>query len=190
MMEMPLFSAQRYYSKKRDLIAEDIAIEKGCLQDNEAAIVALMRRNLSCYDANEQILMATYRRLERLSEVYKQAGSCFYVAKSSSLSDGKPIACVGVGPLHGLPVSEKIGEVRDLVVEKGYRGWGLGGKLLYLCIAEAKKLGYERLYLESSQHMTEARRLFLRAGFRPVTDKALQKNGVDQEPGYFLMETL
>jgi putative acetyltransferase len=112
------------------------------------------------------------------------------VVKDRSLQDA-PIGCVGLGPLHGLPSSEGVGEIRDLIVEEPYRGRGLGSKLLHLCINDAKQLGYKQLYLETTQNMTSAQRLFVRTGFRPVTGQAWQTPANPEEmPCYFLMETL
>jgi hypothetical protein len=65
--------------------------------------------------------------------------------------------------------------------------------LLHRCIAEAKLIGYQRLYLETSTNMIQARKLFLRSGFRPVTEKninTLFSPAPSELPCYFLLEDL
>lgn len=171
-------------------MADQIYIEALKAED-ESGVVDLIRRNLAGFNERETVLVATFRRLEKLMTSYTAQGCRFYVAKDS-MKNNIPIACVGLGPLHGLPSSEGVGEIRDLVVEEEYRGRGLGGKLLHLCIGDAKNFGYNRLYLETSKHMKVAQRLFLRVGFRAVrekTDRPADEAGQDL-PSYFLMENL
>ena len=188
MTDVQFLSLRRHYPKKMHFLADEIVIESLDLS-SQSAVSDLMRRNLSCFNATERPLVATFRRINELWKVYKSKGCRFYVAKVG-MASMRPIACVGLGSFQGLPASEGLGEIRDLVVESQYRGRGLGSKLLHLCILDAKKIGYQRLYLESSRHMTSAHRLFLRTGFRPVMDKAGEGLTVSQDPSYFLMESL
>ena len=189
MAEVQYSALQRYYPKKMHLLPESVVIET-MVSNDEAAVVELIRRNLSCFDKRAQVVASTHQRLRKFFEVYKRKGCRLYVVKPRSHSE-EPIGCIGLGPLHGLSMSEGVGEIRDLVVEVHYRGRGLASKLLHLCITDAKKMGYKRLYLESSPDMIKAHRLFRRAGFKPVTDRAQTKDGLqDHEPSYFLMEDL
>ena len=98
---------------------------------------------------------------------------------------------VGIGPLQGLPPEEGVGEIRDMVLEEIYRGRGIGSRLLKRAIEEARKLGYGRLYLETTPQMHNARQLFLRFGFRPVTGGAKEKADLmERLPCYFVLEVL
>ena len=170
------------------MMVDDLKVEAFTVKE-EREIVALIRRNLESFDKAESVLVATFRRLENLDHFYQGEGCRLFVAKNMALG-GQAIACAGLGPLHGLPLSEGIGEIRDLVVEEDCRGKGLGSRLLRRCIEEAKSLGYQRLYLETSKNMVNARKLFLRSGFRPVTESSpLVKLPADL-PCYFLMEDL
>ena len=135
------------------------------------AMVELIRRNLEPFEESGNVLGATFRRLENLDEVYREEGACFFVARDSGAADATYIGGVGLGPLHGLPASEGFGEIRDLVLERSYRGRGIGAKLLEMGIDKAISIGYEKLYLETVPNMVTARRLFQRFGFRPVTAK-------------------
>ena len=71
-----------------------------------------------------------------------------------------PIACIGVGPLHGLSYADRIGEIRDFAVDKDFRCLGLGRQLLAKAIESARNMSYKRLYLETTKQMVVARNLF------------------------------
>lgn len=163
---------------------------------DELVISNLIRRNLNRYNNHNSALIGSLRRLRNLYKTYRKEGSNLIVAKLENSRQSTPVACVGLGPLHGLPMSEGVGEIRDLVVESRYRGKGIGKTLLDQGIKEAKKFGYQRLYLETTQKMLAAKTIFLRKGFRPITDKpSLAKENLsiinEQElPCYYLLEQL
>ena len=170
------------------MTVDDIVIEIM----NESDIPAMremIRRNMAAYEEAGSVLASTFRRLETFAELYVAVGSCFIVARDQG-RDGLCIGGAGIGPLQGLSPAEGLGEIRDLVVEPTYRGHGIGARLLKRCLDEAKRLGYSRLYLESTPQMEHAQKLFLRFGFRPVTTGAskISKEGV--MPCYYLMEHL
>jgi putative acetyltransferase len=151
----------------------------------------LIRRNLLGYEEVGSVLAATFRRLSDLISVYNREGSRFFVLRHSS-SSSSCIGGAGIGSLHGLPPSEGLGEVRDLVLEESYRGQGLGARLLKRCVEEAKTLGYKRLYLETTPQMEKAQKLFIRFGFRPVTQAHIDTRSKAPEsiPCYYILEDL
>ena len=153
-------------------------------------IVELIERNLEPFEEAGNVLAATFRRLENLVEFYSEEGAFFFVARDNE--QDKIIGGVGLGPLHGLPASEGFGEIRDLVLEKSYRGRGIGAKLLGMSIDKAISLEYEKLYLETVPNMVTARRLFQRFGFWPVTSKSEGKLVTPPARGdidcYYLLE--
>lgn len=156
----------------------------------ESAVVSLIRRNLVGFDEHESVLVSTFRRLKHLHEAYLQEGCEFWVV-SEEVQARKAIGCVGLGPFHGLPLSEAVGEIRDLVVEESMRGQGVGKSLLDKALQGAKHFGYRRLYLETSKSMVVAQKLFESRGFRPVTGRFLSNtNGVEEVPCYYLLENL
>lgn len=155
-------------SENKQASDERIVIEK-LSADSSPFIVELIQRNLEPFEEAGNVLAATFRRLENLDEVYSEEGAFFFVARDS-VADCY-IGGVGLGPLHGLPASEGFGEIRDMVLDKDYRGRGIGTRLLEMSVDKAISLGYEKLYLETVPNMVTARRLFQRFGFRPVTSK-------------------
>ncbi len=167
-----------------DFILTPLTIEK------EGAVCSLIRRNLTGFDEHESVLVSTFRRLKHLHESYMQEGCQFWVASPIG-EPSRPVACAGLGPFHGLPLSEGVGEIRDLVVEESMRGRGLGRKLLDEAIKGAQHQGYRRLYLETSKNMVAAQKLFENRGFRPVTEKTRFISTTNQDvPSYYLLEKL
>jgi putative acetyltransferase len=171
------------------MTVDDVQIET-ISAETEPFLCDLIRRNLQGYEEAGSVLAATFRRLANLKEVYEAPGSRFFVIRDMK-ENGIPIGGAGIGSLHGLPPSEGLGEVRDLVLEEKYRGRGLGSRLLKRCVEEAKALGYKRLYLETTPQMENAQKLFIRFGFRAVTQAQSDlKQDTAKVPCYFILESL
>ena len=169
-------------------IMDDEIILEEFQKQNELETISLIRRNLEHFSESEPVLIATFRRLNDFFTNYNGEGQKLFIVKKAT--NLEPIACAGIGPLHGLPVSESMGELRDLVVDKEFRGQGIGTRLLHRCIECAKEMGYNRLYLKTSNDMINAKKLFLRSGFRPVTEKNATDSMQADLPCYFLLENL
>lgn len=169
--------------------SDDVSIEL-LSAETEPLVQDLLRRNLQGYDEAGSVLASTFRRLTNLRQTYAMDG-CRYFVLRDLRAGGKCVGGAGIGTLHGLAPSEGLGEVRDLVLEEGYRGRGWGSRLLKRCIDEAKALGYRRLYLETTPEMEKAQKLFIRYGFRPVTAAQTELRGAASKiPGYFILEDL
>lgn len=182
--------AAGFLDKVHAMTSDDVLIEP-LTPATEPFAKDLIQRNLQDYEEAGSVLASTFRRLRDLNSTYKAEGATFFVLRDMT-ENGTIIGAAGIGSLHGLPPSEGLGEVRDLVLEKDYRGRGLGARLLKRCVEEAKALGYKRLYLETTPQMETAQKLFLRFGFRPVTQAQtdLRNTANDRVPCYFILESL
>jgi len=86
-------------------------------------------------------------------------GSVFVVATS----DGRPVACGGV-----VRVDERTGEIKRMWVADDWRGAGLGTRMLRHLEAEAARLGYRRVVLDTNATLVEAVAMYVRAGYAHV----------------------
>ena len=170
------------------MTAEDIVIEPLNQLDVPTAS-EMVRQGIGAYEEAGTVLASTFRRLEKFRDVYDAPGSAYITAKDKRLH-GTVIGGAGLGPLHGLAPSEGLGEIRDLVVNPEWRGHGIGARLLKRCLEDAKRLGYQRLYLEATPQMEKARKLFMRYGFRPVTTGGAKIGQGSSMPCYYILETL
>lgn len=154
-------------------------------EDEIDEVVALIRENLASFQEAGSVLAATYRRLNQFYMVYHAKGSAYVTAKNS---EGKIVGGAGIGAFAGLSPSEKIGEIRELVVGATYRGQGAGRIILQSCIDRAIDIGYERIYLETTPQMKRAQKLFTGFGFRPVSLGENQSQEEDDIPFYFMLD--
>lgn len=78
---------------------------------------------------------------------------------------GEAIGCVGLRGLSG----NNICEMKRLYVDPRGRGTGVGKALAERVVAEAKRLGYAAMRLDTLPHMESARRLYKNLGFGEIS---------------------
>jgi putative acetyltransferase len=98
--------------------------------------------------------------LADLEGSYWERGGVFLVVLSNEESI---IGCAGLFPL-----SSAEAEVRKMYLLPAARGKGLGGLLLERLIAEARRLGYRSVVLETASVLREAIALYRSFGFSPT----------------------
>jgi len=81
-----------------------------------------------------------------------------------ALIDDLPVGCCAL-----LPMGPKEFELAKMAVLESERGRGIGRKVLEYAITQAKKLGAERLYLETNRKLANAIHLYESVGFQPVS---------------------
>jgi ribosomal protein S18 acetylase RimI-like enzyme len=70
------------------------------------------------------------------------------------------VGCVGLRPIDA-----QVGEMKRLYVKTGCRGHGIGRALVYQLVLDARAIGYEQMYLDTIETMTEAMALYRSVGF-------------------------
>lgn len=84
------------------------------------------------------------------------AGGRIFMAED----EGEAVGCVAL-----LPMADGGYEVGKMTVAEAARGTGLGRQLMEACIAEARRLGAPRLYLETNAVLGPALGLYRACGF-------------------------
>jgi len=80
-----------------------------------------------------------------------------------AVQDGQVAGCVALKPHDAHTV-----ELKRLYVRPGFRGHRIGEQLVSAVMAEARKIGYRRVILDSHISMTRAHDLYRAAGFQLV----------------------
>jgi putative acetyltransferase len=95
--------------------------------------------------------------LEHFSSEYSAPAGAFLLAREQ----GNYLGCVGVRRF-----ASEDGEIKRLYVTPAARGRGIGMLLARGIVAEARRLGYARLLLDTLSFMQEAQSLYASLGFR------------------------
>jgi len=119
--------------------------------------------------------------LRDIEQSYFQRGGVFYVLEENN---GTIVGSYGLYPIAdcGLRIADldpgttksqntdaqsATCELRKMYLHRDYRGKGLGRRLLEHALAEARRLGFKSVTLETASVLTEAIRLYERYGFQP-----------------------
>ncbi len=86
--------------------------------------------------------------------------------------DDQPAGCIALRKL-----SDEAGEIKRLYVKPGFRNLRIGRSLVEAAIAEARKIGFAHVHLDTIRAMGRARAIYQSFGFReidPYNDKAAE----------------
>ena len=99
------------------------------------------------------------KALDMMHETYNDSFSTYYVL---TIGD-KIIGGAGIAQLKNS--NNSICELQKMYFLSEARGKGLGSQMIEKCLHQAKKIGYEKCYLETMPYMDSARKLYSKNGF-------------------------
>ncbi len=88
--------------------------------------------------------------------------------------EGEPVGCV-----FCVKKDDTTAQLRILLVEPRVRGTGIGSRLVEECIRFARRADYKRIVLWTNDVLTDARRIYERAGFQLKQEEAHHSFGHD-----------
>ena len=89
--------------------------------------------------------------------------------------DGQIVGCVFL-----VKKTERVAQLRLLLVEPAARGWGLGTRLVDECVRFARQAGYHKIFLWTNKVLTAARQIYKKAGFRVTHEERHRLFGDEQ----------
>lgn len=140
-------------------MAEPLLV-RGFEERDRERIVALLRE----YEAGIGISLCFQSFEDELAGLpgdYAPPGGVMLLARPAGTED-----LVGFVAVRPVPGSPELCEMKRLFVRSAGRGSGLGRKLALAAIAEARRLGYARICLDTLPSMTAAQALYRGLGFR------------------------
>ncbi len=114
--------------------------------------------------------------LDCMLETYKNDKAAYFVVEENN----EVIGGGGIAQLDNY--DGNVCELQKMYFLPIARGRGLGAQMIDLCLKEAKKLGYEKCYLETMSYMEAAQKLYKRYGYEyldgPIGDTGHYSCGV------------
>jgi len=147
----------------------EISIRPAKKEDNPA-IAEIIRQVMTEFGAVGRDYSISDPEVDAMYEAYPAPVATFYVLEK----DGHVLGCGGMGPLSdGEP---GVCELRKMYFLPELRGTGMGNILLEKILEAARNSGYSQCYLETLEHMEQARVLYRKQGFHSI-DKPMGNTG-------------
>ena len=126
-------------------------------------IAKIIRQTMTEYGAVGAGFSIQDKEVDTMFDSYNTNRSAYFVIECNRQILGGG----GIAPLIG--AEPHICELKKMYFLPELRGFGLGKKILNLCLTRAKELGYTHCYLETLKRMQEANRLYQKSGFKLLT---------------------
>jgi putative acetyltransferase len=127
------------------------------------ALAKIIRNALEEFKANKLGTVYFDATTDNLFEVFKTAGSIYFVAEQN----GAILGGGGIYPTQNLPTGTC--ELVKLYLSNAARGKGIGKMLIEKCFTAAKGLGYKKMYLETMPELNIAVPMYEKLGFTYLT---------------------
>jgi putative acetyltransferase len=135
------------------------------IEENDDPVVAgIIRKVMPEFGADGPGFAIHDPEVDYMSKSYRGRKSGYFVVTRN----GAVVGGGGFAPLAGGP--KDVCELRKMYFLPDVRGAGMGRKLLEHVLAEAKRAGHKRCYLETLATMTRARALYEAMGFEKICE--------------------
>lgn len=142
---------------------QDYDIRPITTADN-AAMARVIREVMAEFGAVGEGYSRNDPEVHNMSAAYTKKRAFYLVVTHA----GTVVGGAGVGQLAS--AGDDICELRKMYLRSEVRGAGIGRELLGLCLEKAEQMGYTTCYLETLEHMTQARHLYEKYGFTQLQD--------------------
>ena len=102
--------------------------------------------------------------LDCMTETYNQPKKAYFVVEN----ENEIIGGAGISPLDNY--EGNVCELQKMYFMPEARGKGLGTEMMVKCLDFAKQAGFAQCYLETLPYMNDARKLYLKVGFKPLAE--------------------
>lgn len=131
-------------------------------EDDDPEVAAIIRTVMPEFGAVGPGYAINDPEVDTMTSAYRGKKAKYWVVEK----DGRVVGGGGFAPLKG--GDGTVCEVQKMYFLPEARGLGIGDKLLAQILREAKAVGFSRVYLETLEVMTAARKLYARHGFEPL----------------------
>jgi putative acetyltransferase len=127
------------------------------------AVAGIIRQVMTEFGAVGCGYSISDKEVDAMFEAYPAPASAFFVVEHQ----GIVLGCGGVAPLQGGEVG--VCELRKMYFLPELRRSGMGNRLLAIILNAARAAGYSLCYLETLEGMDQARKLYTKHGFVPIS---------------------
>lgn len=129
-------------------------------KEDNATIASIIRTALEEFGANKPGTVYFDDTTDHLFELFQaQPKSAYFIAEEDGVILG------GAGYFHSEGLNDQTCELVKMYLSKAARGKGLGQKMIAYCMQEAKKEGFEQMYLETMPELKKAIHVYELFGF-------------------------
>ncbi len=130
---------------------------------DDAALARVIRQVLKEFGADREGFAFVDEELDRMSAHYQGPNAGYHVL----VHGDRIVGGGGFAPLRGGdPVTA---ELKKMYFLPDVRGQGFGRKLIENILRDAQKAGYQQIYLETTEGMKDALRLYEKLGFQRLS---------------------
>lgn len=148
---------------------------------DDPAMAHIIRTVMTEFDAVGCGTSIHDNEVDAMSAAYTGEQQAYFVAER----DGQVIGGGGIAPLQGSD-SPDVCELRKMHALPSARGLGIGRQLLERCLGAAREAGFGVCYLETMQHMHQARALYEKLGFELI-DHPMGNTGHSACDGWYAL---